>query len=287
MSKVRVLVGTRKGAFILTSDGTRRRWKVSGPHFAGWEIYHMKGSVVDPDRIYASQTSAWFGQIIQRSDDGGKTWNTPGSSPEELQGSDGTPKAESNKFVYDTSSETGKPITTHQWYDGTQHPWEFKRVWHLEPSLHDPDHVYAGVEDAAIFESKNGGKSWHELAGLRGHPDFAFHPLELRSDPLVAVVAGVEAVFHLAAMPGLTRSWTDFDLYESCNVTATQRLLEAVRSSRSLQRFIYGLARPDRGTSSHWLRRHKRRYAHRRGPCGRGTAPDRAASPLCPRLRAS
>ncbi len=168
MSKVRVLVGTRKGAFILTSDGARKRWKVSGPHFAGWEIYHMKGSPVNPDRIYASQTSGWFGQIVQRSDDGGKTWNTPGSSPEELKSPDGMPKGESNKFVYDASAETGKPLTTHQWYDGTQHPWEFKRVWHLEPSLHDSDHVYAGVEDAALFESKDGGKSWHELAGLRG-----------------------------------------------------------------------------------------------------------------------
>ncbi len=163
MSKVRVLVGTKKGAFILTSDGTRKRWKVSGPHFAGWEIYHMKGSVVDPDRIYASQTSDWFGQIIQRSDDGGKTWSTPGSSPEELKSADGTPKAESNKFVYD-----GLP-GTHQWYDGTQHPWEFKRVWHLEPSLDNPDHVYAGVEDAALFVSRDGGKSWSELSGLRKH----------------------------------------------------------------------------------------------------------------------
>ena len=163
MSKVRVLVGTRKGAFILTGDGARKRWKVSGPHFAGWEIYHVKGSPVDPNRIYASQTSGWFGQIVQRSDDGGKNWNTPGSSPEELKGADGMAKGESNKFVYD-----GVP-GTHQWYDGTQHPWEFKRVWHLEPSLHDPEHVYAGVEDAALFESKDGGKSWKELAGLRKH----------------------------------------------------------------------------------------------------------------------
>jgi len=168
VSRVRVLVGTRKGAFILTSDGARKRWKVSGPHFAGWEIYHMKGSPVNPDRIYASQTSAWFGQVIQSSDDGGKTWNPPGTKPEELMTQEGMPKGESNMFVYDASPETGKPLTTHQWYDGTQHPWEFKRVWHLEPSLHDPDHVYAGVEDAAIFESKDGGKSWHELAGLRG-----------------------------------------------------------------------------------------------------------------------
>src|SRR5207245_1528691 len=169
MSKVRVLVGTKKGAFILSADGARKRWKVSGPHFAGWEIYHMKGSPVNPDRIYASQTSAWFGQIIQRSDNAGKTWNTPGSSAEELKSPDGTPKGESNKVVYDTSPETGKPLTTHQWYDGTQHPWEFKRVWHLEPSLTDPDTVYAGVEDAALFRSKDGGKSWQELSGLRGH----------------------------------------------------------------------------------------------------------------------
>ena len=122
MSKIRVLVGTRKGAFILTADGARKRWKVSGPHFAGWEIYHMKGSPVNPDRIYASQTSGWFGQIIQRSDDAGKTWNTPGSSREELKSTDGMQKGESNKFVYDASPETGKPLTTHQWYDGTQHP---------------------------------------------------------------------------------------------------------------------------------------------------------------------
>jgi BNR/Asp-box repeat len=168
MSKIRVLVGTKKGAFILTADGARKRWKVSGPHFAGWEIYHMKGSPVDPDRLYGSQTSGWFGQIIQRSDDGGKTWNTPGTSPEELTGQEGMPKGESNKFVYDTSPDTGKPLTTHQWYDGTQHAWEFKRVWHLEPSLNDPETVYAGVEDAALFRTTDGGKSWHELAGLRG-----------------------------------------------------------------------------------------------------------------------
>jgi photosystem II stability/assembly factor-like uncharacterized protein len=170
MSNVRLLVGTRKGAFVLTSDGKRKDWKVDGPHFAGWEIYHVKGSPVDPDRLYASQTSAWFGQIIQRSDDGGKTWTQPGTPPgEPTTTPEGMPKAESNKFVYDASPETGKPLTTHQWYDGTQHPWEFKRVWHLEPALNDPDIVYAGVEDAALFRSSDGGQNWQELAGLRGH----------------------------------------------------------------------------------------------------------------------
>jgi hypothetical protein len=144
MSGIRVLVGTRKGGFIMSSDDKRRKWEVSGPHFAGWEIYHMTGSPVAPNRLYASQSSGWFGQIIQRSDDGGKTWEPVG-----------------NEFAYE--GETG----THQWYDGTQHPWEFKRVWHLEPSITETDTVYAGVEDAALFRSVDGGKSWTELPGLR------------------------------------------------------------------------------------------------------------------------
>ncbi len=146
MSGVRLLVGTKKGAFVLTADGTRKKWDVKGPLFTGWEIYHMNASPADPNRLYASQTSGWFGQIIQRSDDGGETWEPVG-----------------NEFVYD-----GVP-GTHQWYDGTQHPWEFARVWHLEPSPTDADTVYAGVEDAAMFRSTDGGQSWQELSGLRGH----------------------------------------------------------------------------------------------------------------------
>jgi photosystem II stability/assembly factor-like uncharacterized protein len=144
MGKVRVLVGTRKGAFVLTSDEKRETWDISEPHFAGWEIYHMKGSQVNPNRLYVSQSSGWFGQLIQRSDDGGRTWEPVG-----------------NTFAYD-----GVP-GTHQWYDGTQHPWEFKRVWLLEPSLSEPDVVFAGVEDAALFRSSDGGATWSELSGLR------------------------------------------------------------------------------------------------------------------------
>ncbi len=166
MSSVRVLVGTKKGAFVLTSDGKRKKWQVSGPFFAGWEIYHLKGSPVDPNRIYCSQSSGWFGQIIQRSSDGGKTWEQPGTQPgEPTTGPGGMPKGESNKFVYDAA---GQPLTTHQWYDGTQHPWEFKRVWHVEPSLNDPDTCYAGVEDAGLFKTTNGGTTWQEIPGLRG-----------------------------------------------------------------------------------------------------------------------
>ena len=146
MSKVRLLAGTRKGAFVLESDGARKEWKIEGPHFGGWEIYHMKGSPADPNRLYASQSSGWFGQVVQRSDDGGKTWAPVG-----------------NQFTYD-----GVP-GTHKWYDDSDRPWEFKRVWHFEPSLDDPDTVYAGIEDAALFRSSDGGQTWNELSGLRRH----------------------------------------------------------------------------------------------------------------------
>ncbi|MDZ4729295.1 MAG: hypothetical protein SH820_05075 [Xanthomonadales bacterium] len=177
MAAIRVLVGTRKGAFILNSDANRKNWTVEGPLFAGWEVYHMKGSPLDPNRIYASQTSSWFGQIIQRSDDGGKTWFQPGSAGEEpaVDEISGQPKGESNKFVYDTSAETGKPLTTHQFYDGSQHPWEFARVWHLEPSLTEPDTVYADVEDAALFKSTDGGTTWQELAACKSRSSFRVH----------------------------------------------------------------------------------------------------------------
>jgi len=146
MTSVRVLVGTRKGAFILRSNGARASWEVDGPHFPGWEIYHVTASPADPQRLYASQSSGWFGQVVQRSDDGGRSWHPVG-----------------NRFSYE-----GAP-GTHLYYDGTPRPFEFTRVWHLEPSPADPDTVYAGVEDAALFRSSDGGQVWEELPALRGH----------------------------------------------------------------------------------------------------------------------
>lgn len=153
MSTVRLLVGSRKGAFILTTDEKRSQWQINGPYFAGWEVFHLKGSPVDHNRIYASQSNGWFGQLIQRSDDGGQTWHPM-----------------NNEFRYE-----GVP-GTHQWYDGSQHPWQFQRVWRLEPSLTDPDTVYAGVEDAALFRSTDGGQSWQELAGLRSVKGHLWQP---------------------------------------------------------------------------------------------------------------
>ncbi len=158
MSGVRVLVGTHKGAFVMTSDAKRKQWDISGPHFTGWEVYHVKGSPADPNRLYASQNTSWFGQVIQRSNDGGKTW-----------------QAMEGKFAYD-----GEP-GTHKWYDGSSRPFEFKRIWHLEPSLTDPDTVYAGAEDAALFRSTDGGQTWGELpaqlgAGRRRHVPPYDHP---------------------------------------------------------------------------------------------------------------
>jgi hypothetical protein len=146
MTRIRVLIGTAKGAFIATADGDRRDWTVSDPLFGGWEVYHVAGSPLDPDLLWAAPSTGWHGQVIQRSTDGGASWEAVG-----------------NEFAY--RGETG----THQWYDGTPHPWEFARVWVLAPSPADPEVVFAGVEDAGMFRSADGGRTWTELDALRTH----------------------------------------------------------------------------------------------------------------------
>ena len=158
MSGVRVLVGTRKGR-VRPDLGWEAR-EMGGERAAFCRLGDLSRERIaggsEPDLRVAD--SSWFGQIIQRSDDGGKTWFQPGLAPgEPTTGPDGMPKGESNKFVYDVSPETGKPLTTHTWYDGTQHPWEFKRVWHLEPSLTDPESRLCG----------RGGRGAVRIAGRR------------------------------------------------------------------------------------------------------------------------
>ena len=166
MSSVRVLAGTRKGAFVLTADGKRDQWEVAGPFFAGWEIYHVKGSPADPDRLWASQSSGWSGQVIQRSDDGGQTWEAVG-----------------NRFAYD-----GTP-GTHQWYDGTPHPWEFARVWHLEPSLVRPGHGLC----------RGGGRRAVPVGGRRPDVGRAARAARAQVGAVVAARRGRHVPAHAAA----------------------------------------------------------------------------------------
>jgi photosystem II stability/assembly factor-like uncharacterized protein len=244
--RVRVLAGTRKGAFILTADARRRQWTIDGPHFGGWEIYHLAGSPAQPDRLYAAQASDWFGQIIQRSDDGGRTWQQPGTPPGVMTASPGeTPLGESNKFTYDTSASSGAPMTTHQWYDGTPHPWEFKRVWHLEPSPHDADTVYAGVEDAALFVSTDAGSHWRELAGLRGHG----------SGPQWAPGAGGMCLHTILLDPHNPQR-----IFVAISAAGAFRSDDAGRTWRTINRGLHSVSMPDPdaevGHCVHRLARH-------------------------------
>jgi len=148
MSLIKVLVGTRKGAFIITSDASRKSWEIADPLFPGWEVYHLVASPVMPGRLYASQSTQWFGQLIQRSDNGGISW-----------------QAMNNKFVYEGD------IGTHRWHwgDCSPHVWQFERIWHLQPSPIDPEVIYAGAADAALFCSVDGGQQWTELDAIRKH----------------------------------------------------------------------------------------------------------------------
>ena len=144
MSGVRVLVGTRKGAFILKSDGQREQWEVAGPHFPGWEIYHLKGSPADPARLYASQSTGWFGQLIQRSDDGGDTW-------QELPGLRGHGSGSS-------------------WQPGAGGMCLHTII--LDPD--QPGRMFAAISAAGVFRSDDEGQTWRPVNhGLKseGIPD--------------------------------------------------------------------------------------------------------------------
>ena len=161
MSTVRVLVGTKKGAFILTADGARKNWTVAGPHSPAGRCTTSKDRRPIPTASTPRRRAAGSGRSSNARMTAAKRGIRPAQSPRDLMGPDGMPKGQSNMFNYEGS------VGTHKWYDGTQHPWEFKRVWHIEPSLTDPDTAYAGVEDAAIFKTTDGGKTWKEMPTLR------------------------------------------------------------------------------------------------------------------------
>src|SRR5437660_571854 len=186
MSKVRVLVGTRKGAFILESDGKRERWNVNGPHFAGWEIYHIKGSPVDPNRLYLSQSSGWFGQLIQRSNDGGKNWKpiNQGLFSEIMP----EPRAEVGHCVHRIAMHPSRPGTLFM-----QKHWDVMRtdnageLWQevsgnlptdfgfvIDVHAHEPETIYVVPIKSdehhypldgklRVYRSRTGGNEWEAL----------------------------------------------------------------------------------------------------------------------------
>lgn len=130
-ARVVVLVGTRKGAFILESDAARRTWSLAGPFCEAWPINHV---IAEPasGRIHAAGGNEWFGPAVWTSEDLGASWT---HSSEGLAYGEGEP-----------------PI---------------RSVWSLAPAN---GHLYAGVEPAGLFRSADNGKSWTHLGGLREHP---------------------------------------------------------------------------------------------------------------------
>ncbi|OWK43215.1 NAD-dependent epimerase/dehydratase family protein [Fimbriiglobus ruber] len=108
---------------------------------------------------------------------------------------------------------------------------------HLCERLLTDGHRVTGVDCFTAYYARP--LKEQNLSGFRNHPNFTFHEVDLSTDPLTAVTARTEVVFHLAAYPGLVKSWTDFDLYNRHNLTATQRLLEAVRGESQLKKFVY------------------------------------------------
>jgi photosystem II stability/assembly factor-like uncharacterized protein len=129
--KVLVLVGTKRGAFILESNADRACWQVKGPFCQAWPILHFNG---DPatGTLYAAGGNEWFGPAVWRSADLGATWT------------------QSNQgFSY---GDEGPTIT---------------KVWNVTPA-HGA--LYAGVEPAGLFRSDDGGATWEHVGGLRDHP---------------------------------------------------------------------------------------------------------------------
>ena len=126
-SEVNVLLGTRKGAFILQSGARRNVWKIKGPFLRGASVFHMSFDKRDRKTIYAAVNSGHFGPTVQMSRDFGRTWANAEKPP---------------RFPENSRLNV-------------------ENVWHIEPGRSDePDVVYAGVDPAALFRSSDGGNSW-------------------------------------------------------------------------------------------------------------------------------
>jgi nucleoside-diphosphate-sugar epimerase len=108
---------------------------------------------------------------------------------------------------------------------------------HLCERLLSDGHAVAGIDCFTSYYSR--AIKERNLAVNRDKPHFSFRELDLSEGVPIDAVAGADWIFHLAAMPGLTRSWLDFDLYNRHNLTATHRLLEAVKGSSQLKQLIY------------------------------------------------
>lgn len=137
VGQVWILVGTNKGAFFYRSDASRRNWTLTGPHLAGWEVYSLLGDSRHGNRIYAGTSHFVYGPSIRVSDDGGATWTEIENSPR-------------------CAPESG---------------FALKRIWQIVPGhASQPETLYAGVEEAGLFVSRDGGQSWEEVAALTQHP---------------------------------------------------------------------------------------------------------------------
>ncbi len=155
-ARVYVFVGTRKGGFIFSSDRSRKEWKVTGPHFKGWEVMHMN---LDPRdrRLHASVVHAAYGPSTHFSDDLGKTW-TQTQAP-----------------TFERPSTSSRPLATP---DEARAPDEAKeksekviKVWNITPGREDePNVLYAGIEPAALFKSTDSGATWTINEALYNHP---------------------------------------------------------------------------------------------------------------------
>ena len=138
-----VLVGTRKGAFVLTGDESRRQWQISGPFNPGTDVFHLVYDDRNGGIIYSASNSMWFGPQVEFSPDLGKTWEQAEVQPRF-----------NNKPEY--AEHDGDTVS---------------RIWHIEPGrAEEPGTLFAGVQPAALFKSTDGGATWLEVEGLGKHP---------------------------------------------------------------------------------------------------------------------